>query len=869
MRSHYVVEVLDDPQNTAEESAPLVSSAADTSSLSSNQGAGRRQRVEVVTESEKPNLPNNKQDIQTAPQQETVPAVTQVQERTVHIHTSGRVTVDHKALHAKLNRTDLSPSLPQQQEQSQTPQRDQSPPQDMFESSQHNIQKAWQQVALEGAQEEPTVHLPVAATQMRVSPEVIQPSIKSAERLQRIERLFAGQSGSIASAGARDYVPGKSETVITRSKLPGKRLSRRRRRGVAVLMAVLFLSLGSLAALGTVVWSDLRGIQNIVRQLPETLQTGSMASAQEQVQLLERKTKRLERLYGIARPVARPVLGAEKAQHLDELFVVAEKGSVVASEAFAAYTTASLGYEQFIARTPGNTLDTTASLSGQLEVLYTNLSEFQAEVSGLSNPFNSALITQLKQETSSTVPELRRSILATQQVVAVLPSLLGGTGDAAAKKQYLVLLQNNAELRPTGGFIGSIGVLTVQGGKFVDFRVEDVYEADGQLNGFVEPPAELKQYLGEAQWYLRDVNWSPDFPTVAEQASWFADKTLGIQPDGVIAVNLSVAQHILAATGPLTLPDYNEVITQENIYERAQLHSELNFFPGSTQKRDFLSALASALFQKLTSGSADTTVQAAGPKLLPALYSSAQESQVLLSFKDLEAARVFRGLGWDGSLLSPECPPPFSTGTCATDTVMQVEANVGVNKANQYLTRTVQHDVTIGNEAVAHSRTITFTNTSQSNAWPQGAYKTYLRLFVSPNASFTSVSIDGQIVPFELVTQTMENGKAVFGVLVNVPVQSTVNVELAYQVPLPSGWNSYALFEQKQSGTGTGFGAGNRDTLTHSLEVLGDKRVVTIAPQPEEEVSSVESALGSSTQQRFVFTSDRREHDFMAIEVAR
>ena len=87
--------------------------------------------------------------------------------------------------------------------------------------------------------------------------------------------------------------------------------------------------------------------------------------------------------------------------------------------------------------------------------------------------------------------------------IEILPEFLGTDGK---RREYLVLLQNEAELRPGGGFIGSLGFLSFEGGYLLNFEVKDVYEADGQLKGHVEPPEEIKTYLGEAGWYLRDAN---------------------------------------------------------------------------------------------------------------------------------------------------------------------------------------------------------------------------------------------------------------------------------------------------------------------------------------------------------------------------
>lgn len=95
------------------------------------------------------------------------------------------------------------------------------------------------------------------------------------------------------------------------------------------------------------------------------------------------------------------------------------------------------------------------------------------------------------------------------------------------------------ELRSTGGFIGSFAVLSFENGKLYDMPIYDVYDADGQLKGHVEPPKPIKNILGEANWYLRDSNFDPDFPTSARRAEWFMKKTLNLDLDGTIAVNVN------------------------------------------------------------------------------------------------------------------------------------------------------------------------------------------------------------------------------------------------------------------------------------------------------------------------------------------
>lgn len=172
-----------------------------------------------------------------------------------------------------------------------------------------------------------------------------------------------------------------------------------------------------------------------------------------------------------------------------------------------------------------------------------------------------------------------------------LASILGSGED----KNYLILFQNNMELRPTGGFIGSYGVANFGGGKMNGLNINDIYSADGQLKGHIEPPLPIKNYLDEANWWFRDSNWNPDFPTSAERAEWFLNKEMDQQVDGVVAIDLQPIKDVLAYTGPIFLPDYNATITSDNLYEKTQEEAQANSFPGSRQKASFLTALSRTL----------------------------------------------------------------------------------------------------------------------------------------------------------------------------------------------------------------------------------------------------------------------------------
>ncbi len=363
-------------------------------------------------------------------------------------------------------------------------------------------------------------------------------------------------------------------------------------------------------------------------------------------------------------------------------------------------------------------------------------------------------------------------------------------------KSYLILLQNNNELRPTGGFIGSYAQISFEGGKLKKIDVNDIYAIDGQLNLHVEPPKEIKEDLGQNSWYLRDSNWEADFPTSARQAEWFFTKETGQRVSGVVALDIASMEKLLEAVGPLDLPDYSEKITPDNLFEKSITHAENSFFAGSQAKKNFLSALTNGLFNKIF-----FLPKPNWPGIVKALGDSLESKHMSIFLDDPKLFSYLISQNWAGVL------PRQSSGESEKfeDFLAPVEANLGANKSNYYLDRSYNLETVIGKEGdVKHRLKINYVNKSPSNTWPAGVYKNRMRIYLPFGAKLTRV-LWGETNITKDVSAFVDYGRSGFSMLLQLEARETkaliIDYEVLGNINFTKEIGVYKLNVVKQAGT--------------------------------------------------------------------
>lgn len=354
--------------------------------------------------------------------------------------------------------------------------------------------------------------------------------------------------------------------------------------------------------------------------------------------------------------------------------------------------------------------------------------------------------------------------------ISLIKEWLGAVSPVLSNKsKWIILLQNDNELRATGGFMGSYAVITINQGKITELTIEDIYDADGQFSGYFPAPVGVKEYLSSGNGLrLPDANWHPDFPTSAQQVLGYFALGNRSEISGVIAVTNSVIGEVLKITGPLQLPDYHTNITPDTLDAVLQNRPQA-FFPGSIQKKHMLSQAKNQLVAAVTKFTLNDWLS-----LLAILNNEIHTKNILFFSVNDSLNSLFDTYSMSGKL---------ATQSNNQDLLALIESNVGINKSNQWQHRSVTVDVSKPTQAII---TLQYSNQSpESITFEQSRYVNYLRLITDVNWILESVQEDNNNPATEwqqtpLLTKT-GNQFSETGGLLEVAPRSTKVVTITFK----------------------------------------------------------------------------------------
>jgi len=349
-------------------------------------------------------------------------------------------------------------------------------------------------------------------------------------------------------------------------------------------------------------------------------------------------------------------------------------------------------------------------------------------------------------------------------------------------KNFLILLQNNMELRPGGGFLGQYATLKIKDGEVVSTFFEDANLLDQKITAKIKPPYPFTRMMQIKKWKFRDSNFSPDFPTNVEKAKYFyrlAGKKSDF--DGVIAVNTNVFNDILALTGPVTVPGYNVTFTSEDGALKLEEFVEKKYIGNSeidTQNRkDIMKKMTPIIIEKLFKlGNI--------PKISEMVHKEFKNRNIMVNFSDPELQKAIESVYWDGKVAT----------NWRSDYLMMVDANMGALKTDYYMKRQINYNLDLTGEKPTVTLNILYKNTAPYGDWRTSDYHSYLRIYVPKESKF----LESKMVSF--TNEGEEAGKKFFGFICHTLIGGETNAIIKYELPASISMDNYRLLVQKQSG---------------------------------------------------------------------
>ncbi|RKF28743.1 DUF4012 domain-containing protein [Micromonospora globbae] len=220
------------------------------------------------------------------------------------------------------------------------------------------------------------------------------------------------------------------------------------------------------------------------------------------------------------------------------------------------------------------------------------------------------LVAQVRQalvDLRGEIDRLATLTTAADQGARLLPPLLGADGP----RRYLLVSQNLAELRSTGGMFGAYAVIEAENGR-VKMGRQGSSASLGRFDPPVKVPAEARALWGDLPgMYPADVNLTPHFPTAAALYREMFRRKTGSTVDGVLAVDPVVLSYLLKATGPVVVPG-GVPLSSDNVVR----------------------TLLNEAYQRLEPREQDTYFAAAAVAVFDAFFTKNVDPKVLLSVFD-------------------------------------------------------------------------------------------------------------------------------------------------------------------------------------------------------------------------------------------
>ena len=395
----------------------------------------------------------------------------------------------------------------------------------------------------------------------------------------------------------------------------------------------------------------------------------------------------------------------------------------------------------------------------------------------------------------STVEGAAESLTHFQPIVKLLPDLLGNP----EPKKYLIMFQNDAELRPTGGFLTAYATMSILRGKITPGVSEDIYTLDAGFKKKVPAPEPIKKYLPLVyNWNLRDMNLSPDFKDSMDTfTTYMQDSSVAPEYDALIAIDTEVPVRILEVLGPIGVPGYGGKFSADIdprcdcpqvIYELENIITRPTYEIREGRK-SILGPLMNSMLANMMG-----SPKAKWAEFFNIFTESIQQKHLLMYFKDENKQTAVEVLGAAGRI-----------NDYVGDYLHINDTNFAGAKSNMFITQEVEQVVSVGTDgSLTKKLTLTYKNPRKGDNCNleagllclNGILRDWQRIYV-PKGSVLKNSAGYEL---DMIT-TEDLGKTVFEGFFTLSPQSVKKLEIEYTVPAGTVSGDYKLLVQKQPGT--------------------------------------------------------------------
>jgi hypothetical protein len=416
-------------------------------------------------------------------------------------------------------------------------------------------------------------------------------------------------------------------------------------------------------------------------------------------------------------------------------------------------------------------------LTKDIDDVEKNAATLEDQINDLTNaiPDSFTQLTPLEKKLTAIGSGMTRG----RKLLSTLKSLLAKD----TTKTYLVLLADNRVLRPGGGVVTALGVLTVS-----DMNVNAVsfslpQTIDRAQKGTTEPAPLLKTYTHATASTFADLTISPEFTENYDRANALLAGA-GIQGhfDGSLLITYNGLRTLLEAFPSIHLTEPDEKITSKNILVKSDIYHDQSHF-----------------YDSLAAGYFDSLRNAKMSRVAPTILKVLDEKQLQFITGDEKVEQVFNAAYWSGTTISPRCV--IASVHCIVDYIYPIEINMGGNAINPFISKNLIHSTRFtADGTVENTVNLTIRNNLTTTLQPSPDYYSYIQLLLPDTASIISLTKNNTTLESsEILTSTYK--LVGFPILIKPGQSATINLKYRLITKLEGPTSVYQIIVQKQTGS--------------------------------------------------------------------